>query len=135
MKTRIMIVPVFLLLLIPICSLFPQAGAGGQSTSAGEPPAADQTRPRDSRYGGRFSLEADMGSMGILSMFEAGFSVEPIPDHFFIRLKGRMASSLTWATYIPLDGSDPVSFHPVVAAGTLSFGGYKIGRASCRERV
>ncbi len=79
---------------------------------------------QEEKPGGSFCLEADMGSMGILSLFEAGCSFEPVPGSFFIRVKARMASSLTWATYIPMDGSEPVSFHPVLAAGVVSFGGY-----------
>jgi hypothetical protein len=70
-----------------------------------------------------FGLEASAGIQGILSFFQLGVVFPRIKGSLFLALSARMASSLTWATFYNMDTMETVSFHPVLAAGVLSFGG------------
>jgi len=68
-------------------------------------------------------LEFGMGTQGILSFEEFGVRFPMIGESFFIEVKARLLSSLTWATFINLQTGDTVSFHPDVIGGVVSFGG------------
>lgn len=84
-------------------------------------PAAAQI---DTLNAGRsLGFELGVGVMGGLSFIEAGVSMPTIGSSFKLGLKSRMCSSLTWCTFIHEETGEQVSFHPVVAAGVLSFGG------------
>ena len=64
------------------------------------------------------------GIQGIFSFYEAGFLFPRIGGSFFIDLKARLMSSLNWVTFINQETGENASFHPVTAAGVVSFGGY-----------
>ena len=68
-------------------------------------------------------LEFSIGMQGILSFQEIGVRLPMIGDSFFIEVKARLLSSLTWATFINMQTGDTVSFHPDVIGGVVSFGG------------
>ena len=67
---------------------------------------------------------AGTGLQGIFSYGEAGFMFPRIGGSFIIDLKARYMSSITWATFIDQQTGENASFHPVTAAGIVSFGGY-----------
>lgn len=70
-----------------------------------------------------FGLDVSAGVQGILSYFQVGVQFPRIKGALFFGLGARMASSLTWATFYNMETTQLVSFHPVLAAGVLSFGG------------
>jgi hypothetical protein len=72
-----------------------------------------------------FGFEACAGTQGILSYFQLGVVFPRLGSSaLFLGVGARLASSLTWATFINMeDTTEMVSFHPVVATGVLSFGG------------
>ena len=61
--------------------------------------------------------------MGSFSFFQAGVMFPKINNSFSIGVSARICSSLTWATFINMESEEAVSFHPVLAAGVLSFRG------------
>jgi hypothetical protein len=61
--------------------------------------------------------------MGSFSFFQAGVVFPRIGDSFTIGISARICSSLTWATFINMESEETVSFHPVIAAGIVSFKG------------
>ena len=73
--------------------------------------------------GKTMAFEFSMGTQGILSFAEVGVRLPMIGQSFFIGLKARILSSLTWATFIDLQTGDSVSFHPDVVGGVVSLGG------------
>ena len=75
------------------------------------------------KYGNSFGFEMSMGIQGSLSVFQLGILFPKINGHLFLDIKARFCSSLTWATFIHMETEEWVSFHPVVAAGIISFGG------------
>lgn len=75
------------------------------------------------KAGRTLGLEFAPGVMGGLSFMQAGVTLPTIGKSFQIGIKGRMCSSLTWCTFIHSETGELVSFHPVVAAGVVSFGG------------
>lgn len=87
--------------------------AAGVSTPAFTEDAQEKSR----------GLEFSMGMQGILSFEEIGVRLPVIGDSFFIGVKARLLSSLTWATFINMQTGDSVSFHPDVIGGVVSFGG------------
>lgn len=64
-----------------------------------------------------------MGTQGILSFGEISVRLPLIGESFFVDVRARMMSSLTWATFIDLSSGASVSFHPDVIGGVISFGG------------
>lgn len=77
----------------------------------------------DEVKGNSLGLEFSMGMQGILSFEEVGIRLPMIGDSFFIGVKARLLSSLTWATFVNLQTGDTVSFHPDVIGAVVSFGG------------
>jgi hypothetical protein len=77
----------------------------------------------DEAQGRTLGLEFGVGTQGILSFEEVGVRLPMIGESFFIDLKARFLSSLTWATFINLETGKSVSFHPDVIGGVVSFGG------------
>lgn len=77
----------------------------------------------DDVSGSGFNLEITTGLQGSLSFAQFGVNLPQFIKHFIIGLKFRGMSSLTWATFIDYNTNDSVSFHPVVLAGIISFGG------------
>jgi hypothetical protein len=77
----------------------------------------------DEAGGTSLGLEFSMGTQGILSFEEVGIRLPMIGDNFFVAVKARLLSSLTWATFVALQTGDTVSFHPDVIGGVVSFGG------------
>jgi len=73
--------------------------------------------------GRSLGLEFAPGMMGSLSFMQAGITLPTIGSSFQIGIKGRICSSLTWATFINQETGEQASFHPVTAAGVISFGG------------
>ena len=62
------------------------------------------------------------GIAGSLSYFEVGISMPKINEKVFIDVKARWMSAITWATFVNMETSETVSFHPVVVAGVVSVG-------------
>ena len=77
----------------------------------------------NSQQGLGLNLEITTGLQGSLSFAQIGINLPQFIGHFIIGLKFRAMSSLIWATFIHYDTKESVSFHPVVLAGILSFGG------------
>jgi hypothetical protein len=77
----------------------------------------------DEVKGNSLGLEFSMGTQGILSFEEIGVRLPMIGESFFIEVKARLLSSLTWATFINMQTGDTVSFHPDAIGGVVSFGG------------
>ncbi|MQY71612.1 hypothetical protein GH141_06765, partial [bacterium] len=75
------------------------------------------------KVGKSLGLEFAPGMMGSLSFMQVGVNLPTIGKSFQIGIKGRMCSSLTWATFIDQETGLEASFHPVTAAGVISFGG------------
>ena len=86
-------------------------------TVAGAAVAENSVPPRS------LGFEYANGTMGSFSFFQAGVVLPKIGDSFTIGVSARICSSLTWATFINMETEESVSFHPVLAAGVLSFRG------------
>jgi len=69
-------------------------------------------------------FELSTGTQGAFSFMQAGILLPRIRGKLFMDVKVRYMSALTWATFIHKDTGESVSFHPVVATGVFSFGGY-----------
>jgi len=89
------------------------------------PSFADGAEPTGERsgQGNSLGLEFSIGTQGIMSFEEVGVRLPMIGGSFFIDLKARLLSSLTWATFINMQTGTSVSFHPDVVGGVVSFGG------------
>lgn len=77
----------------------------------------------DMNTGRSLGLEFAPGMMGSLSFMQVGITLPTIGSSFQIGIKARILSSLTWATFIDQESGEQASFHPVTAAGVVSFGG------------
>jgi hypothetical protein len=85
---------------------------------------ASNSYARDADNMGRtLGLEFAPGMMGGLSLMQAGVTLPTIGKSFQIGLKARYMSAFTWCTFIDPRTGEQVSFHPVAAAGVISFGG------------
>ena len=73
--------------------------------------------------GDSLGFQFGIGTQGILSFEEVGVRLPMIGKSFFIEVKARLLSSLTWATFINMQTGDAVSFHPDVVGGIISLGG------------
>jgi len=73
------------------------------------------------------ALEIGIGTQGIFSYEEIGLRLPMFGKSFFVALKARFLSSMTWATFIDLRTGESVSLHPDVVGGIVSFGGYSPG--------
>ena len=72
--------------------------------------------------GDGFAIEFGAGFAGSLSYFEVGVSLPKINQTVFIDIKARMMSAITWTTFVNMETSETVSFHPVVVGGVVSVG-------------
>jgi hypothetical protein len=72
--------------------------------------------------GNGFGIEFGAGIAGSLSYFEAGVKMPKINDRFFIDVKARFMSAITWTTFVNMETAETVSFHPVVVGGVVSMG-------------
>jgi len=75
------------------------------------------------KVGKGFNIEVTTGFQGSLSFGQVGINLPQFVDNFVIGLKFRGMSSTTWNTFIHEQTKESVSFHPVVVAGIVSFGG------------
>jgi hypothetical protein len=82
-------------------------------------PSAGEQTGREATVG----LELSIGTQGIMSFEEVGVRLPMNGGSFFIDLKARFLSSLTWATFINMQTGKSVSFHPDAVGGVVSFGG------------
>jgi hypothetical protein len=73
--------------------------------------------------GKELNVEVTTGLQGSLSFAQVGLNLPQFIDNFTLGIKFRGMSSLTWATFINEQTKESVSFHPVVLAGIISFGG------------
>jgi len=69
-----------------------------------------------------FGIEFGAGIAGSLSYFEVGVSLPKINQTVFIDIKARVMSAITWTTFVNMDTSETVSFHPLVVGGVVSVG-------------
>jgi len=69
-----------------------------------------------------FGITIAAGIAGSLSYFEVGVMLPKINDKVFVDVKLRWMSSITWVTFINMETSEAVSFHPVVVGGVVSVG-------------
>lgn len=69
-----------------------------------------------------FGITIGAGLAGSLSYFEVGLMLPKINDTVFVDLKLRWMSSITWVTFVNMETSETVSFHPVVVGAVVSVG-------------
>ena len=67
-------------------------------------------------------FEIGAGVAGSLSYFELGLILPKINDTVFVDIKLRWMSSITWVTFVNMETSETVSFHPVVIGAVVSVG-------------
>jgi hypothetical protein len=70
----------------------------------------------------RLGITIGAGLAGSLSYFEVGLMLPKINDKVFVDIKLRWMSSITWVTFVNMETSETVSFHPVVVGGVVSVG-------------
>ena len=69
-----------------------------------------------------FGIVIGAGIAGSLSYFEVGVMFPKINDLVYVDVKLRLMSSITWATFVNMETSETVSFHPTVAGVVVSVG-------------
>ena len=69
-----------------------------------------------------FGITIGAGLAGNLSFFEVGVMLPKINDTVFVDIKLRWMSSITWVTFVNMETSETVSFHPVVVGAVVSVG-------------
>jgi hypothetical protein len=69
-----------------------------------------------------FGITIGAGIAGSLSFFEVGVMLPKINDTVFVDVKLRWMSSITWVTFVNMETSETVSFHPVVVGAVVSVG-------------
>jgi len=69
-----------------------------------------------------FGLVIGAGLAGSLSYFEIGVMLPKINDLVYVDVKLRLMSSITWTTFVNMETSETVSFHPTVAGVVVSVG-------------
>jgi len=69
-----------------------------------------------------FGITIGAGIAGSLSFFEVGVMLPKINDTVFVDIKLRWMSSITWVTFVNMETSETVSFHPVVVGAVVSVG-------------
>ena len=69
-----------------------------------------------------FGITIGAGLAGSLSYFEVGLMLPKIDDKVFVDIKLRWMSSITWVTFVNMETSETVSFHPVVIGAVVSVG-------------
>lgn len=62
------------------------------------------------------------GLAGSLSFFEVGVILPKINDTVCVDVKLRWMSSITWVTFVNMETSETISFHPVVVGAVVSVG-------------
>ena len=71
---------------------------------------------------GGWGITIGAGMAGSLSYFEVGVMLPKINDKVFVEVKLRWMSSITWVTFVNMETSETVSFHPVVVGAVVSVG-------------
>jgi hypothetical protein len=69
-----------------------------------------------------FGVTIGAGLAGSMSYFEIGVMLPKIDDKVFVDVKLRWMSSITWVTFVNMETSETVSFHPVVVGAVVSVG-------------
>jgi len=69
-----------------------------------------------------FGITIGAGLAGSLSYFEVGLMLPKINDTVFVDIKLRWMSSISWVTFVNMETSETVSFHPVVVGAVVSVG-------------
>jgi len=69
-----------------------------------------------------FGITVGAGLAGSMSYFEIGVMLPKINGTVFVDVKLRWMSSITWVTFVNMDTSETVSFHPVVVGAVVSVG-------------
>jgi hypothetical protein len=72
--------------------------------------------------GGSLGITIGAGIAGSMSYFEVGVMLPKINDRLFVDVKLRWMSSITWVTFVNMETSETVSFHPVVVGAVVSVG-------------
>ena len=72
--------------------------------------------------GSSFGIQIGAGLAGSMSYFEVGVILPKINDKVFVDIKLRWMSSITWVTFVNMETSETVSFHPVVVGAVVSVG-------------
>ena len=72
--------------------------------------------------GDSLGIQIGAGIAGSMSYFEVGVMLPKINDKVFIDIKVRWMSSITWVTFVNMETSETVSFHPVVVGAVVSVG-------------
>jgi len=72
--------------------------------------------------GNGLGIEIGAGMAGSMSYFEVGVILPKINDRVFVDIKARWMSSITWVTFVNMETSETVSFHPVVVGAVVSVG-------------
>lgn len=68
-------------------------------------------------------FEITTGLQGSMSFAQIGAKYSPSKHNFWIGLKFREMSSITWVTFIHMETNESVSFHPFILAGIITMGG------------
>ena len=72
--------------------------------------------------GNGFGIQVGAGIAGSMSYFEVGLMLPKLNDKVFVDIKLRWMSSITWVTFVNMETSETVSFHPVVVGAVISVG-------------
>jgi hypothetical protein len=72
--------------------------------------------------GDSVGVQIGAGIAGSMSYFEVGLMLPKFNDKVFVDIKVRWMSSITWVTFVNMETSETVSFHPVVVGAVVSVG-------------
>ncbi len=72
--------------------------------------------------GNGWGIQIGTGLAGSMSYFEIGVMLPKFNDTIFVDVKVRWMSSITWVTFVNMETSETVSFHPVVVGAVVSVG-------------
>jgi len=72
--------------------------------------------------GDSLGIQFGAGIAGSMSYVEVGLMLPKFNDKVFVDIKVRWMSSITWVTFVNMETSETVSFHPVVVGAVVSVG-------------
>jgi len=72
--------------------------------------------------GNGLGIQIGAGIAGSMSYVEVGLMLPKFNDKVFVDIKVRWMSSITWVTFVNMETSETVSFHPVVVGAVVSVG-------------
>ena len=118
MKTTTVYCIVFPLPILHVVKLISISAALMMVTALADAQESDYMEPKRN-----FGLEISTGLQGSFSFAQIGVNYSPLKRNFWIGLKFREMSSITWVSFTNMQTNETVSFHPLVLAGILTMGG------------